>query len=400
MRILRQIRPLFALLALGILLASQAYAEAWTSAVSELAQRIATKAGPGTAVTLSLKNISSLSTADVNSIRTQLNAALISRGLRIVTAEQSVAELRVTLSENGAGYVWIAEIRQGNAADVVFTSVPRAEGVQPSLSGAITLQRRMLWAQEEPILDLALTGTEALPGAIVLTRNKVTYYRISNSTWQEADSAPITHSRPLPRDVRGMIIVAGNNPFEVALPGAKCTISGNNPYRSDCVDTDDPWPINDGEPQLNAFFSPARNFFTGAVSRGVDSTVLPPFYSAAKFGNSEWLFAGTDGRITYTNFVNTLPMAAVNWGSEIASIKGKCSPDAVVLTTRDGDYTQPDAVQGFQIIAREPIAITVPVEFAGPVTVLRGAGEFAIAVSHNLKTGRYEAYSISLACNQ
>ena len=391
---------LFAMVIFSCLVVLTASADVWTSPVSTLAQKIVSKAGPGTAVTLSVKNISSLSATDVNAIRTQLDSELRARGMRIVEPEQSMADLRVTLSENTEGHLWIAEIRQGNAVDTVFTAVPRMDLAVMRPASAMTLQRRLLWSQDEPILDVALVETPAIQGAIVLSPAKVAYYRIQSSTWQEADAAPITHTRPLPRDVRGMIIGAGNNPFEIVLPGVRCTIRGNNPYQANCTQSDDPWPIYNGQPRVDAFFSPARNFFTGAISRSGESANLPSFYSAAMFGNSEWLFAGTDGRIAYSNFLNTLPMAVTNWGSEVTSVRSKCSTDAVVLATRNGDYTQPDAVQGFQIIARDPLAVTVPVEFAGPVLTLRNSGELAIAVSHNLKTGKYEAYSLTLACNQ
>jgi hypothetical protein len=400
MRSLRQLRLLFPLIVLSLLAGVAVRADVWTTPVAALAQRIVSKAGPGTAVTLTIKNLSALSAADVNAVRTQIESELRSRGLRVVDAEQSVADLRITLSENTEGYLWVAEIRQGNSVDTVFTTVARSDSVAARPAGAMTLQRRLLWTQDEPMLDVALVGTQMLPGAIILTPRKVAYYRIQNGTWQEADAAEITHTRPLPRDVRGMIVGAGNSPFEVVLPGVRCTISGSNPYRATCADTDDPWPMYEGQPRLDAFFSPTRNFFTGAISRSGDSVTVPAFYSAAMFGNSEWLFTGTDGRVQYSSFVNTLPVPVTNWGSDIASIRSKCSPDAVVLATRNGDYTQTDAVQGFQVIARDPVAVTAALDFAGPVTVLRASGDVATAVSHNLKTGKYEAYLLTLACNQ
>lgn len=375
-------------------------ADVWTSPVSRLAERIVAKAGSGRAVGLNVRNLSSLSAAEVNAIRTQLNSELRRQGLRTSEAEQSVANLRITLSENVEGYVWIAEVRQGDAIDTVLMTVPRPESTGTHMAGALALQRRLLWTQDDPILDVALVGTPATPGAILLTASKVAYYRVQNSTWQEADAAPITHTRSLPRDVRGMIIGAGNNPFEVVLPGVKCAISGNNPFRATCANSDDPWPIYDGQPRLDAFYSPARNFFTGAISRSGDSANLPPFYSAAMFGNSEWLFAGTDGRVNYSNFLNAQQFPATNWGSELTSIKSKCSVDAVVLATRNGDYTQPDGVQGYEVIGHDPVAVTAPIEFAGPVMAVRNSGESAVIVVHNLKTGKYEAYSLWLACNQ
>jgi hypothetical protein len=407
MRIVYRMRLLFVLVFTCFLALMSGRADVWTAPSATLAQQIVAKTGAGIGVALNFANISSLSPADAGAIRKQLGSELRNRGLRIVNAGPSIPELRITLSEDVDSYLWVAEIRRGEGVDVVFTTVPRTTAVEQPNAGMMTLQRRLLWSQDEPILDVALVAPQneknvvwATPSAIVLTPSKVALYRIQNSAWQEADAAPITHSRPFPRDLRGMIVGAGNNSFEVLLPGLKCGISGNNPMQASCTETDDPWPIYDGQPRLDAFYSPARNFFTGVISRSGDSVNVPPFYSAAMFGNSEWLFAGTDRHIEYSNFTNTLLFPAANWGSELTSIKSKCSTDAVILATRNGDYTQPDAVQGFQVIARNPVAVTAPVEFAGPVFVLRNSGEVAIALSHNLKTGRYEAYLLSLACTQ
>lgn len=394
----QQIRALL-ILAVFSSFALIARADIWTTPVVVLTQKIVSKAGPGTAVTLTVRNSSSLTAADVNSIRGQIDSELRVKGLRVVSAEQAAVGVRVTLSENAQGYLWIAEIKQDEATDVVFVSVARMNPAAGP-SSAMTLQRRLLWTQDEPILDLAIINPQMPEGAIILSQTRVAYYRIQNSIWQESDSAVITPTRPLPRDVRGMIVGAGGSPFEVALQGVRCTIAGNNPYRSSCVDSDDPWPIYEGQPKVDGFFSPARNFYTGAISRNGESLAVPPFYSAAMFNNSEWLFATTDGRIQYSSFVNTLPVSVTNWGSEIAPIRGKCSPETVVLATRNGDYTQTDVVQGFQMIARDPVPVTAAMELPGPVISLRSSGESVMLISRNLQTGKYEAYLLTLACNQ
>ena len=394
MRLVRHLRLLLLVIAISSLAAC---AEVWTAPVSALAQRIVSKLPGGTAVAFSITNLSSLSAADVGAIRTQIDAELRSRGLRF--ADRANVEVRVTLSENTEVYLWVTEIKQGDATDTFFTSVPKPAGATGAGS-SMTLQRRLLWSQDEPILDVAMAGTQVLPGAIILTPTKVAYYRLQNSAWQEVDAAAITHSRPLPRDLRGMIVGPGNNPFEVVLPGTKCTVSGGNPYRISCSDSDDPWPLYEGQTRIDAFFSPARDFFTGAISRSGESVTVPPFYSGAMFGNNEWFFTGTDGRVQYSNLANTFPITTAKWGSELASVRNRCSTDAVILVTRSWDYSQPDAVQGYQMVDRNPATVTPPLEFAGPVMVLRGAGESATAVSHNLKTGKYEAYLLTLACNQ
>ncbi len=394
MRLVRDFRWVLLFFAMSPLVA---HADVWTAPVSALAQKIVSRLPGGTTVAISVTNMSSLSAAEVNAVRAQIDSELHSRGLRF--ADQANVELRVTLSENVEGYLWVADIRQGDASETILSSVPRPL-IAPAAGTAMTLQRRLLWSQDEPILDVAMVGPQLGSGAIVLTATKVAYYKLQDAAWREVDTAAITHTRPLPRDLRGMIFGAGNSTFEVALPGTKCIVSGNNPFRIACAETDDPWPIYDGQPKLDAFFSPARDFFTGAISKSGDSVTVPPFYSSASFGNNEWLFTGIDGRVRYSDFVKTSLITGTRWGSELTSMRNRCSADAVVLATRNWDYTQPDAVQGYQVIAREPVSVTPPLEFAGPVTMLRGTGESAIAVSQNLKTGKYEAYLLTLACNR
>ena len=62
-------------------------------------------------------------------IQNGLRAALEGLGLRFVKAEQAAATVAISLSENPASYVWVAEIRQGaGEAAVVMVSTPRPQG--------------------------------------------------------------------------------------------------------------------------------------------------------------------------------------------------------------------------------------------------------------------------------
>src|SRR3954463_11813062 len=90
-------------------LTAAAAASDWSGPARDLARKISAKTGPG-AVSVSFKNVSSMSAGDAAEARRALELALRSAGLRIVAAEQAVALVGVTWSENVAGYVWIAEI--------------------------------------------------------------------------------------------------------------------------------------------------------------------------------------------------------------------------------------------------------------------------------------------------
>src|SRR5581483_8222070 len=115
------------ILQIVVLVGFSALAAEWSAPVQQLAQRIAATTGPG-AVSLDIVNQSSLSKADVDSVNAELRNRLGSLGLRLVPPEQAAATVRITLSENLQGYVWVAKSQLGNAAPVVaIVSAPRLD---------------------------------------------------------------------------------------------------------------------------------------------------------------------------------------------------------------------------------------------------------------------------------
>lgn len=413
---IRQCARLFTALILIASLSPSALADTWSAPASELANKIAAKAGPGSAITISFANRSSLGANDAGSITAQVRSQLQSLGMRVVPPAQAVATVSVTLSENAQSYLWIGEITQGSSTEVVMTPVVRATSATPGASSAITLRRKLILSTDEAVLDVAIDGDNT----VVLTPEKVTWYRAQGSQLQELLSMPVKHSRQFPADVRGRITGLRGTPLEVSLPGVRCVQANPQQANLECTDTDDPWPMSaPGSPvAVNAFFSPLRNFFTGALTfrdaspnaqspdRNYD---LPPFYSVAQVeegGLPLWIFTGVNGRVTFfggTRSRTPTETAIRGWGSDIAAISATCTNERYVLASRDSDLNQPDFVQPFQILNREASAAAAPVDFAGPVTALWTSAissDSAIAVSHNLKTGKYEAYSLSLVCNQ
>jgi hypothetical protein len=96
------------------------------------------------------------------------------------------------------------------------------------------------------------------------------------------------------------------------------------------------------------------------------------------------------------------PLGAIaSWGSDIAGTEASCGGGSQVLATRPGDAGEPDAIQAFAIVNRAALALTAPVEFAGPVTALWPSGAIsALAVVRDPLTGRYAAYVITVVCGQ
>ena len=72
-----------------------------------------------------------------------------------------------------------------------------------------------------------------------------------------------------------------------------------------------------------------------------------------------------------------------------------------MLMTGAGDFTQRDSLQLMDAPSGAlAAAATAPIEFSGPITALWTArdGKIATAVSKNLSTGKYEAFTISVTC--
>ena len=323
---------------------------------------------------MTVQNASSLSEAEVAQVATELRAHAPRPG------GESVA-VTVTLSENIQSYLWVAQIQQ----DVVMVSVPRPPA-PAAPAPHVTIQKKLLWEQDQPILDAGMSGSILL----VLDPAGVSLY----SERQFLRSFPI--ARPLPRDARGRLIIDRDS-FRAFLPGVVC--SGSITAMT-CADSTAPWPL-DGAGAAD--LAPGRNYFT--------EPRLPPFFSTATLAGRR-LVAGVDGRARiYDGTLREIGQVS-GWGSDIAAVESGCSGERVALASRPADATDPDAIQAYDITpvgrtvlpsAVQPAeAISDPVPFPGPVTALwpSTAPNQALAIARNLETGRYAAYSLAITCDR
>lgn len=419
-----------------------AQAADWNIPEQSLAGKIVAVTGPG-AVALTVENRSSLGRRDSEIVRNGLRNAMEAAGLRFVKAEQAAATVTISLSENPASYVWVAEIRQGAGEPaVVMVSTPRLEGSTAARDAApLTLRKIPLWAQDEPILDVVVLDENPVPAHIaVLGPGKISLYRMQSGKWQAEQELPIAHQRPWPRDLRGRLIPARDHLFDAYLPGVTCSSSAAAPLTLNCRESDDPWPLTAGLlvsggvnggalsvfpsagvesgastliPQMKAFFAPTRNFFTGVLTPGVGKfTTMPKFYSAAVLPRDKytlWLFATVDGQ---THLVDGMTDQAARlgtgnekwgnekWGSDLASVKTACGAGWQVLSSSAGEAD--DSIRAYEFPDRDPVAVSPAIEFAGAITALwtESRGDTAIAVSRNRETGSYEAFRVAMACGQ
>jgi hypothetical protein len=364
-----------ALLALPLWIAPPAgAADDLQSAARELGRKTASALGRDT-VAVSWRNLSTLGSPELTQARGWFEAALRESGGR--TAEGSPFDAQVTMSENPTAYLLIEELRKGDDRQVWITSWKRTGG--PAAGPAAKIEKRLLWEQEEPILDAAVVGGSVLvltPTALIRTAPR--------------QSAPIAAGRPWPRDVRGRLRVNGDA-VQAYLPGAAC--SGTiEPLAVACKASDEPWTIESGRALLLAGFAANRNYFDGRLvtQAGVRKTV-GPFYTAAA-ADGLWILAMVDGRTALFDGALEPAGSAGPWGSDVAGSDARCGGAPVALASRPGDG--PDAIQAYAIVNRAAVAIGAPVDAGGTVTALWPG--IAVVRSGTM----YQAYALTVSCAQ
>jgi hypothetical protein len=316
----------------------------WGEAVTALAEKIAAGSAPARRISLEVKNLSSLRSEELDEIQRGLKADLQLLHLHISPATASDAQIRLTISEGTAGRVLVVEIRRGKERQVAILPAPN-EPVSQEVSQpeTISLAAKLVWKQLNPFLDFALY--ESLPDSnsrlLILDAERVVYYDFSNEQWNKLRALHIPHANPSIRHMQGRIDLAKN---EIRLSDAVCTGSLATPTQIDCAAKE------------------------GAFSWGVGSGVP---------GHEESL---------------------------AAPLSQKCGGSQVVLVSGNGDWTEPDTLQGFEQKGNNtpPIPTGNILSFDGPILALgeNGAGVVARAVIHNLKTGKYEAYLVTATCNR
>lgn len=371
-------------------------AEDSTAAARELARKTATiaRAEP---VSISWRNLTSLDAQSLAQIRAAFDAAWQEAGVRPAAADASGLSLSITVSQNPAAYLLIAEL-QGEDRRVWIASWNR--GGPPKMAApGIAIDKKLLWEQDAPILDVALLGGSM----VVLSPAGVTVYERAGSDWQAKQSGSIMGQRPWPRDLRGRLRPNGAG-LQALMPGVACTVGVAPALTLDCRPSDQPWVLESGGRYLLlANYAPAANYFDGRVvtQSGTPKTV-PPFYSAAaaaEQGRPLWLLATVEGSTQLFDAQFAPAGSIANWGSDIAGTDAPCAARPQILATRPGDASSGDAVQAFAIAARTATPVAGPVLFSGPVTALwPNSPTSAVAVVKDSSTGTFSAYLLTVTC--
>jgi hypothetical protein len=331
--------------------ATAALPKAWSDAMDQLADKVAASQGPSTPITLEMKNISSLDASYAERIKLAFEWSLRAHSFDVVSAAsppaQTTTALRLTLAESTDSFVWAVEIPakslDSSPSLVSIVSVRRnALTNDVPDSQYLSLEKRFLWKQPETFLDFAtLNNSSSAENFLVLEPNRAVFYKLSNARGDLSRTVPIPESASRPRIPQGQINL---NEMFVSVGELKCFAT----------------PDFDGT--LNC--SPNVRRVLGG----------PPLDVPGKPGSLG------------------IP------------IQGACRGEFIWLYTGEGDWTQPDSIQGYlmKAVPTPMVPSGSPVQFDGPVIHLHQGPQAssARAIVHNLKTGNYEAYIVTATCSQ
>jgi len=405
-------------------LTPSAHAANWEQPVADLAKRIAALSGPGPAK-LVIRNQSSLAAEDIPAIRRSLERDLGGYGVRTGGGD-SATLIRVTLSENVQGGLWVAEVVEGT--DTRVTMLPVGLGAAAAATpgpASLVVRRTLMLTVPDPVVDAQIFTVGTLARLVVLEPERlVTYVRSAaglafagapaGGGWVEDQRIAIAHTRPLPRDVRGELVAAPDHLFDAYLPGVAC--SGTNTGAQiavACGDSDDPWPVSEpggapvggpaGVPQ-RAFYNALRDFFTGVLAPGYGMD-LPAFYEASDIPRptgTALLLNTVDGRLMLIENNALKPVAgASDWGSDFTVVRSECGSGVQVLVSGSGAAAAGDSLRAYEIVGREAIGVSPPLPVDGAVMAMHAASAStsATVVVRREAPLRYEVWNATALCN-
>jgi hypothetical protein len=351
------LRVALALLFGTVMGTAQPVTEAVAEVAAQLAARTSSLLPRHPTVSLDLQNLSALPAGDWSNFRNLFEAELRKAGIEVAAPSSAEPHVRITLSDSARGLLFVAEITSGDSRQIAM--LPWSPPPSPQEKPRITLTKKFLWTQPEPILDVLLLDSN--PQMLVLSGSKIASFRFSGDKWTPSATASLVLPRPIPRDPRGRIERTPDG-FRAYLPGATCTGALQPDLKVTCAPGNETWP------DAQVRWVTDRNMLES-------DAVKAPFYSIAN-----GFFGGAEG-----------------WGSDIAAVNDPCnSGDAVIASSAATDHDEVRAYTSQAMPASE--ALPLP----GPVTALWPAearGQVTLVV-RNEQTGEYEASRLGLACSQ
>ncbi len=344
-------------------------------AARNLARKLSARLTPGETPRVTGRNLSTLGSHDFMKAR-----ASFERSLRHNRAAQAV-EVVFTISQNAREYLLVAELRR--PPERIVEIVPyRPEPL--AQAAKVVLDRRLLWEQPDPILDLAVVDDRM----VVLEPAYLKLYTRRGSLWELQDSKPLSPATAV-RDPRGRLQIADAS-LTAYLPGSTCRGSWIPALDLNCEAADAEFPLSGESVKLIA----GRN--------ALASPGWPLFFSYGRIAEQPrplFLLAEMDGR-THLYDAERRPAGVFDaWGSDFAVVETGCGAARDILVTSSADRDANDSVADFEVVDRKPLESSDPLEFPGPITALWPATDGAVAIAHNANLGRYAAYSIAITCS-
>jgi len=348
---------------------------------SEFAGRVAAAIAPGAAVHL-------VCTGDDGRTQLDLGRSLAARGIRLAELRDGATTVRCSCLENLREYACIADIGEGAARRVVTATRAKDSGGRSVPKPIVALQLRPLHAQRDPILDVTMAGASLL----VLTPTTVTRIPLPGQPAVAPQSAAVTTGRVWPRDLRGHLRADGDA-FQVFLPGVTCR-GTSTLFALACADEGESWPIG----IENAGMAASRNTF--ATPEGFS------FYEAAPLDGGQWLVVDQQGTLTFLDAQRRV-VARGDATDHVAALRSACAPGSYVVTARRSpDADGADVLRLARVVGGSLVPEASTIALPGVLTALWSArvpsrppeDREAVAVVHDVQTGRYEAFHLSLSC--
>ena len=390
--------------------AASATTSAWEQPSADLAEQVAGILGPGQA-RLTIRNLSTLPTDEIPAIRLLLEADLKAHGVAASGAE-SANLIRVTLSENQRGRLWVAEVVEGNETRVAMVQFGSDSAQPPQAATGLTLRKQTVFASKEPVL----ATLESNGWLAAVEPERMVLYGKNDGRWLEQKHLDFGQKQSLGRDPRGVIspaLVDKELGFEAFAGGAKCEglfaiNEPNGQWVAWCSASDDPWTLITAETPaapIKAFYNAARNYFTGVVtpSLGVD---LPPFYAVAALPRADaagLLIGGIDGKVQLLEGSGLKPVSGTrDWGSDFAAIHSGCGAGTQIIVSGSGEAVG-DSLHAYELPGLEAVPASAPLALGGTVTALwpapDGKSVLAVVRTEEKNGDEYEVDRVTASCN-
>lgn len=327
----------------------------------QLASRIASLLPRRTTVSIETRSLAQLPPPEWSKFPSQLQDELRKAGVQISGVPAAAVptgttppepRVRVTLAEDAHGLLLVAEVVTGvNGDNRQIAMLPWNAPPSTPPKPRVSIVKKLLWAQEDPILDVLLQDSDS--EMLVLGVNQIASYRLTDGKWIAVSTASLALPRPMPRDPRGRMepTAAG---FRAYLPEGTCDGSWQPDLKLTCSGDIATWqdaPVR---------WTPDRN-------------VLRPETASQSFEG---------------------------WGSDSAGITDPCGNGQAMVA--DSPSHEHDSVRVYQVADGQAAPLSDALPLPGPVTALWPAvmGGEAIVVVRNLQSGEYEASRLGVACTQ